>query len=169
MTLYLIIAALVVCLSTALTFSSKVGTNKHLLVHLILFPIVYVACGMPLEQIGIHFLFVLLAFVAGFLAFVIWKIGGGVARAFVIAALWIPGPALFFNYFVATLIGGGLLAVIACVFGKSDRVDHFATLVFACCSGFLIHQYDLQTKQPQKIVTAQTQIEYNIPRLRGAQ
>jgi len=169
MSLYLIIAALILAISTALTFSSKAVTNKHWLSHLFLFPVVYVLCGLPLDQIGINFLIAGLMFLVSFLAFFYKLIEGGVSRAFVIVALWVPGPAMFFNYFAVTLMAGGLVALIALKFSKSNKIDHFATLVFACCSAFLFYQYDLQAKYPHEVVTAQIQMDQTIPSLRGTQ
>ena len=168
MTLYLVIAAAILVVSTAVTFSSKAVSNQHLLVHLILFPVVYLLCGLPAGQIAMHFLAAALLFVVGFLAFIFLKIGGGTARALVIAALWIPGLGLFFDYLTTTLIVIGAMCVMAYMINKSDRFDHFATLVFACCSAFLFYQYNNQPTSSGHDLAAVQKIEnVELPVLRG--
>lgn len=167
MTLYLLIAAAILIISTAITFSSKAVTNQHLLAHLILFPIVYIVSGLPLEQMGAQFIAAGVAFILGILAFIFLKIGGGAARALIIVVLWVPDHSLLVDYFFAVSMGIFALAAIEYLIIKSGRIDHFATLVFAVCSGFLFYQYDLEGKDPSKQVTAQIQIEQALPALRS--
>ena len=124
MTLYLIVAAAILIVSTAVTYSSKTVTNQHFLMHLILFPIVYFISGLPIEDIYTHFITAGLMFIASLFAIYYFKIGGGAARALVMAALWVPGLTLFINYISTTFIIIGIVALIMTLFRKSDRLDH---------------------------------------------
>jgi len=168
MTLYLVLAAAILMVSTAVTFYSEVVTNKHLLIHLVLFPIVYVVSSLPIEQIYTHFITAGFMFIFGLCAFYCMKIGGGAARALIITALWVPGLGLYFNYLTTTLIVIGIVAAFMLKFSQSDRINHFAALVFGCCSVFLFYQYNQPTLSAP-VITASQQIE-NIspkPSLRG--
>ena len=168
MTLYLIVAAAILIVSTAVTYSSKTVTNQHFLMHLILFPIVYFISGLPIEGIYTHFITAGLMFIASLFAIYYFKIGGGAARALVMAALWVPGLTLFINYISTTFIIIGIVALIMTLFRKSDRIDHFATLVFACCSAFLFYQYNNQPTSSGHNLAAVQKIEnVELPVLRG--
>lgn len=159
MTLYLLIAGVIFIISTVITFLSKAVSNQHFLAHLVLFPIIYITCGLPVQQIGLQFLAAGLMLIIGFVAFVYFHIGGGAARALIIAALWVPGFGLLFEYLTIALIIIGAICLIDYLIRRLDRVDHFATLVFAICSVFLFYQYDVQTKQSQILVTPDTQTQ----------
>ena len=168
MTLYLILAAAILMVSTALTFSSEVVTNKHLLIHLVLFPLVYILCGLPIGQLVPQFMMAGLMFIFGLFAFYYSKIGGGAARALIITALWVPGLGLFFNYLTMTLIVIGIVAAFMFKFSQSDRMNHFATLVFGCCSAFLFYQYNQPTlSAPTATAIQQVEIISTQPSLRG--
>jgi len=76
---------------------------------------VALACGLPASQIGLHLVIGLGALVAAMGMFALGWIGGGDAKVFAAAALWLgwPGTAVFLM--VTTLAGGalalGLLAI----------------------------------------------------------
>jgi len=66
--------------------------------------------GLSLQDIGIHVGIGAAALVIGFLMFTFRWIGGGDAKLFAVAALWLGWPAVF-TYAITTTIAGGVLAV----------------------------------------------------------
>ena len=74
------------------------------------FPIAAMAQGLPLQTIGLHFAIGVAALVAGMVMFALRWIGGGDAKLFAAAALWLGWPAVL-TYLGITGIAGGALAV----------------------------------------------------------
>ncbi|WP_309645218.1 prepilin peptidase [Phenylobacterium sp.] len=68
------------------------------------------ALGLPLDAIGLQFAIGAGALVAGMVMFALGWIGGGDAKLFAAAALWIGWPAAT-TFLLVTGIGGGVLAV----------------------------------------------------------
>lgn len=66
--------------------------------------------GLPLRDIGLHVGVGMAALVIGFTMFALHWIGGGDAKLFAVAALWLGWPAVA-TYAVTTTIAGGVLAV----------------------------------------------------------
>jgi Flp pilus assembly protein protease CpaA len=144
MALYLILAAIIFAVSAGMTFSTKTVTNQQSLICLFLFPVVYLACGLPLEALPAHIIAAAVAYVFGFILRVTVGIGGGVGRALALAVLWVPGLGLVFDYVCLALIMGGVAAVLTVVVkGRgTQRIDHFAAVMLAVCSGFLVYQFN---------------------------
>jgi len=74
------------------------------------FPIAALAMGLPLPVVGFHLAIGVAALVAGMIMFALRWIGGGDAKLFAAAALWLGWPALM-TYLAVTGIAGGALAV----------------------------------------------------------
>jgi prepilin peptidase CpaA len=74
------------------------------------FPIAALALGAPLTAIGISFAVGAAALVMGMGMFALGWIGGGDAKLFAAAALWLGWPASL-SYLLITGIAGGALAV----------------------------------------------------------
>lgn len=74
------------------------------------FPPAALAMGLPLPQLGLHLGIGALGLVMGMAMFAAGWIGGGDAKVFAAAALWLGWPAAGL-YAVATGAGGGALAV----------------------------------------------------------
>jgi prepilin peptidase CpaA len=74
------------------------------------FPAVALALGLPLPVFGLHLAMGLAALVAGMAMFALRWIGGGDAKLFAAAALWLGWPAIV-TFAAVTGIAGGVLAV----------------------------------------------------------
>lgn len=74
------------------------------------FPAAALAVGLPLPQLGLHVAVGFLALIAGMGMFAMRWIGGGDAKLFAAAALWLGWPAAL-PYLAATGIAGGGLAL----------------------------------------------------------
>jgi prepilin peptidase CpaA len=74
------------------------------------FPIAAFAVGLPLPAMGFHLAIGVAALAAGMVMFALRWIGGGDAKLFAAAALWLGWPALM-PYLAVTGIAGGALAV----------------------------------------------------------
>jgi prepilin peptidase CpaA len=74
------------------------------------FPVAALALGLPLQTIGLQFGIGAAALVLGFAMYAVRWIGGGDAKLFAAAALWIGWPAVV-TYLGLTGIAGGVLAV----------------------------------------------------------
>ncbi|MGH6965225.1 MAG: A24 family peptidase [Phenylobacterium sp.] len=74
------------------------------------FPIAALAMGLPLPTISLHFAIGVAALIAGMAMFALRWIGGGDAKLFAAAALWLGWPALM-TYLAVTGLAGGALAV----------------------------------------------------------
>ena len=74
------------------------------------FPIAALAMGAPLPTVGLHFAIGAAALVAGMIMFALRWIGGGDAKLFAAAALWLGWPALM-PFLAVTGLAGGALAV----------------------------------------------------------
>jgi prepilin peptidase CpaA len=74
------------------------------------FPVAALALGLPLQTIGLQFAIGAAALVLGFAMYAVRWIGGGDAKLFAAAALWIGWPAAI-TYLGLTGIAGGVLAV----------------------------------------------------------
>jgi len=68
------------------------------------------ALGLPLETLGLQLAIGAAALVAGMAMFALGWIGGGDAKLFAAAALWIGWPASI-TFLLVTGLGGGVLAV----------------------------------------------------------
>lgn len=66
--------------------------------------------GAPLQVVGVHVAIALIALIAGMAMFALGWIGGGDAKLFAAAALWIGFPAIT-TFALVTCVGGGALAV----------------------------------------------------------
>jgi prepilin peptidase CpaA len=82
------------------------------------------AAGMPLSQVGLDVAVGAGAFVAGVALFALRWIGGGDAKLFAAAALWLGWPALE-TYLAATAMAGGALALVLLSL-RSDAVRPLA-------------------------------------------
>src|SRR5690606_32411312 len=69
------------------------------------------AVGLPLPSIGLHLAVGVAALAIGVGMFAAGWIGGGDAKLFAVAGLWIGWPAAL-TFAVATGLAGGLLAVV---------------------------------------------------------
>ena len=74
------------------------------------FPIAALAMGLPLPTVGLHVAIGFAALIAGMIMFALRWIGGGDAKLFAAAALWLGWPALM-PYLAVTGLAGGALAV----------------------------------------------------------
>lgn len=74
------------------------------------FPIAALAVGLPLPVVGFHFAIGVAALIAGMVMFALRWIGGGDAKLFAAAALWLGWPALM-TYLAVTGLAGGALAI----------------------------------------------------------
>lgn len=74
------------------------------------FPILALALGTPLGQIGIQLLFGIAILVVGFFLFQAKIIGGGDAKLFAATAVW-TGSVAFMPFMFWTAVAGGLMAL----------------------------------------------------------
>ena len=74
------------------------------------FPLAALAQGLPLQTLGLHLAIGVAALVVGMVMFALRWIGGGDAKLFAAAALWLGWPAVL-TYLGITGIAGGALAV----------------------------------------------------------
>jgi prepilin peptidase CpaA len=74
------------------------------------FPLAALAQGLPLASLGIAFAIGFGALIAGMAMFALGWIGGGDAKLFAAAGLWLGYPAVF-TYLAVTGVAGGALAV----------------------------------------------------------
>jgi prepilin peptidase CpaA len=74
------------------------------------FPVAALTLGLPLVAIGVSFAVGAIALVIGMGMFAAGWIGGGDAKLFAAAALWLGLPAVL-NYLAVTGVAGGALAV----------------------------------------------------------
>jgi prepilin peptidase CpaA len=75
------------------------------------FPLMGLALGLPLPDIALHAGIGFLALVAGMVMFSLGWIGGGDAKVFAAAALWLGWPAVG-TFLLVTCLSGGALAVM---------------------------------------------------------
>ena len=87
-------------------FGSLLGLGGGILI----VPLLALALGLPLQTIGLQFGIGAAALVLGFAMYAVRWIGGGDAKLFAAAALWIGWPAAV-TYLGLTGIAGGALAV----------------------------------------------------------
>ncbi|MEW5683525.1 MAG: prepilin peptidase [Pseudomonadota bacterium] len=73
-----------------------------------IFPLAALAVGLPLPAIGLHLGVGFAALVLGMIMFALRWIGGGDAKLFAAAALWMGWPAMLHFTLYAALAGGGL-------------------------------------------------------------
>jgi len=76
-----------------------------------LFPLAALAVGLPLSDVGLNLAVGAGALVAGMAMFALGWIGGGDAKLFATAALWLGWPA-FINDIAVTGLAGGALAMV---------------------------------------------------------
>ena len=69
------------------------------------------ALGLPLSAVGLHLAVGLVALVAGMTMFALGWIGGGDAKVFAAAGLWLGWPAVT-SFVLVTAVAGGALALI---------------------------------------------------------
>lgn len=79
---------------------------------LAIFPVAALAGGLPLVTIGLHVGVGAAALMAGMVMFALRWIGGGDAKLFAAAALWLGWPACAQFVLTAALAGGGLAFVL---------------------------------------------------------
>lgn len=72
------------------------------------FPLAALASGVPLAGIGLHVAVGFAALVAGMAMFAMRWIGGGDAKLFAAAALWVGFPAIG-TFLIATCLAGGVV------------------------------------------------------------
>jgi len=77
----------------------------------VLFPVTAVAAGLPLAAMGAHLAVGAVALVIGMVMFALRWLGGGDAKLFAAAALWLGWPASLTFVIGASLVGG-VLAVL---------------------------------------------------------
>lgn len=143
MTLYFILAAIVFAVSAGITFSTRAVTTQQSLICLLLFPVVYMACGLPLESLPTHIVAAAIAYMFGFLLRITVGIGGGVVRALALAVLWMPGLDLVYEYVCWAMILGGVATALTMLTKGRDtqRIEHYAAVILAVCSGFFVYQF----------------------------
>ena len=73
-----------------------------------IFPLAALALGLPLSTIGLNLAVGAAALIAGMAMFALGWIGGGDAKLFAAAALWLGWPAAVTDLAVTGLAGGGL-------------------------------------------------------------
>jgi len=77
-----------------------------------LFPLVAVFAGLPLDVAGLHALAGAIGLAIGVTLFAFGHVGGGDAKLFAVAALWVGLDDLFGYALIASLFGGGLAVAI---------------------------------------------------------
>ncbi len=75
-----------------------------------LFPVTALAAGLPLSTIGLHVGIGVAVLAAGMAMFALRWIGGGDAKMFAAAALWMGWPAVM-DFVLWTALTGGMLAM----------------------------------------------------------
>jgi prepilin peptidase CpaA len=75
------------------------------------FPAAALAQGLPLPLLGLHAAVGLTALLAGMTLFALNWVGGGDAKLFAAAALWLGWPAVA-PFLLATCLAGGILALL---------------------------------------------------------
>jgi prepilin peptidase CpaA len=109
-TLLLIAFPILVIAAALRDVTSYTIPNWISLALVVTFPLAALALGMPLATIGLNVGVGAAALIAGMVMFGLGWIGGGDAKLFAAAALWIGlGPTA--TYLVVTGVGGGALAV----------------------------------------------------------
>lgn len=102
------------------------------------FPVVALAVGMPLAEIGLHFLFGVGVLVVGFFLFQGGVIGGGDAKLLAATAVWTGFPA-FAPFALGTVLAGGLIAVVLLlarrVFKQAESLPSFVNRLLTPRSG----------------------------------
>ncbi|WP_374469110.1 prepilin peptidase [Phenylobacterium sp.] len=99
--------------------------NSISLALLAAFPPAALALGLPLPAIGLHAAIGLVALLAGMAMFAMNWIGGGDAKLFAAAALWLGFPAVA-SFLLGTCVAGGLLALLLLTL-RSARVRPLVT------------------------------------------
>jgi prepilin peptidase CpaA len=88
-------------------------TNKLVLTVVGAFLVLALLAGVPLEQIGLHFVAALIVLAVAFSFFAFGWIGGGDAKLIAATTLWFGFPAMPAYLIYASLLGGALtLAVL---------------------------------------------------------
>ncbi len=165
MSLYLIIAAAIFAVNAAVTFNSKKVSNLQTLITLILFLPVWFAASMPLAGLGLQLLSGVGVY---FLGLLIRKhIGGGVIRAFALAALWIPGIGSYLNFFVLATIAGTTIGWVIAKIQKSKDIDHYAAIALVSCAVILLFDYSKLPASESKTTAKAAVHQSDIPVLRG--
>jgi prepilin peptidase CpaA len=77
-----------------------------------LYPVAALAAGLPPLLIGLNLAVGLAALVAGMMMFALRWIGGGDAKLFAAAALWLGWPAILTDMAVTGLAGGALAVML---------------------------------------------------------
>ncbi|MBL8773518.1 MAG: prepilin peptidase [Phenylobacterium sp.] len=75
-----------------------------------LFPLAAFAAGLPLETMAVHLAVGFAGLVAGMVMFSLRWVGGGDAKLFAAAALWLGWPAVM-TFVLAAAVAGGALAM----------------------------------------------------------
>ena len=74
------------------------------------FPVVALACGMPVSQIGLGLLTAFGMLAVGFALFALNVFGGGDAKLLAAAAAWV-GPGALLSFLIMTALAGGLVTL----------------------------------------------------------
>jgi len=109
-TLLLLIFPALVIAAAVRDLTSFTIPNTLPLALIVAFPVAALALGLPLSAIGLGFAVGAAALVVGMGMFAARWIGGGDAKLFAAAALWLGLPGLM-TYLLITGVAGGVLAV----------------------------------------------------------
>ena len=119
-TLLLLIFPLLVIAGALKDLTSYTIPNAISLALAAAFPVAALALGLPLAAIGLSVAIGLVALIIGIGMFAAGWIGGGDAKLFAAAALWLGLPAAL-SYLLFTGVAGGALAIALLVL-RSQRV-----------------------------------------------
>jgi len=128
----------------AVLFAFKMnGLNRLLVAGVIAWPFAMVAADhTTLAPYIPHLIAGIVAFVLMFILFAKVGIGGGVAKGATLIALWTPTGLLFDVFTSIGILGALLVLVMSLVTRRSgdDKVEHYATMMFAVAAGVLIYK-----------------------------
>ena len=122
-TLVLAAFAILVIVAALRDVTSYTIPNKLSLALVALFPVAALSLGLPLPLLGQHLAVGAAALVAGMAMFALRWIGGGDAKLFAAAALWLGWPAILTDVAVTGLAGGALAVVLLAL--RSTHVRPF--------------------------------------------
>ena len=122
-TLTLASFAILVIVAALRDVTSYTIPNGVSLALLALFPLAAFGMGLPLSAIGLDLAVGAGALAAGMAMFALGWIGGGDAKLFAAAALWLGWPAVLTDLAVTGLAGGGLAVVLLAL--RSTHVRPF--------------------------------------------
>lgn len=109
-TLVLLVFPLLILIAALCDATSYTIPNWVSLALLAIFPLAALAMGLPLADVGLQLGLGAAALVAAMAMFALGWIGGGDAKLFAAAALWLGWPAIL-SFLAVTGVAGGALAV----------------------------------------------------------